>query len=302
MRHLVLISSMISLVFFSACDKKADQSSNSKIAGNLRVLTTDERAADFDQLLQMFKAYYGPYQLKEQTLGINIEKTANDLKAQAMNAQTDEEFMGYVMQFGAALKDGHVQFAIENSASNVSRYRIPIVLASVEDKALVADIDDQLSEYFGISRGDEILSVDGKTPQQWMAMALKYRSTARTLSDKQTIINSTFGRRSFMTDLIPTEPLAEVKFMNADGETATVSIPWTKAKYNPDLDFMITPKNSLVNLSVPYLSDMNLVDGHAGQMGQVEPVIFHLRVCPTLESSKTSIGTDNQRDCCPSRH
>lgn len=266
---------LVSMLAFTSCDNKKDgKSTDGKTAGNLRMLRADERAADFDQLLEMFKSYYGPYQLKEAKLGINIEKLAGDLKAQAQNAKTDEEFMGYVMQFGAALKDGHVQFAIENSASNVARYRLPIVLASVEDKAIVGDIDATLAAFSEISKGDEILSVDGKTPQEWMKAALKYRATARDLSDKAVMITSAVNRRSYMTDLIPNSPMAEIKFMTADGETKVVSLPWTKSKFNPALDGIITPKDSKLNLSVPYLSDMNTIDGHAGQMGQVEPIFL----------------------------
>jgi C-terminal processing protease CtpA/Prc len=275
-RIFVTIASITSLIFFASCDNKKDTKTpeDNKIAGNLRVLSANERAADFDQLLQMFKSYYGPYQLKEQTLGINIEKLATDLKSQAQEAKTDEEFMGYVMQFGAALQDGHVQFAIENSASNVGRYVIPIVLTTVEDKAIVGDIEEKLAAFSEISKGDEILSVDGKTPQEWAQIALKYRRTARELSDKQILVNAAINRRSYMTDIIPTSPMAEIKFKNADGETRVISLPWTKQKYNAKLDGIITPPKGALDLSVPYISDMNTIDTHVNQMGQVDPVFL----------------------------
>ena len=270
-RTLVTLLAASTLVLFSSCDNKKDSKPSDKFAGNIRVLSANERAADFDQLLSMFKSYYGPYKLKEDTLGINIESVANELKAKAMDAKTDEEFMGYVMQFGARLKDGHVQFAIENSASNVSRYVIPIILMDVEGKALVGDVKESLSEFTDIAKGDEIISVDGKTPQEWAQMAEKYRATARGLSDKQIFINSTFGRRSYMTDLIPTAPMAEVKFKNADGETKNASIPWTKEKFNAAIDSVVGPSTAKLDFSVPYISDMNLIEGHAGQMGNVDP-------------------------------
>jgi C-terminal processing protease CtpA/Prc len=274
-RFFVTALSITSLIFFASCDNKKDtKGPDDKMAGNLRVLSANERAADFDQLLEMFKSYYGPYQLKEQTLGINIEKLANDLKTQALEAKTDEEFMGYVMQFGAALQDGHVQFGIENSASNVSRYVIPMVLSTVEDKAIVGDIEEKLAAFSEISKGDEILAVDGKTPQEWAQMGLKYRRTARALSDNQILINAAINRRSYMTDLIPASPVAEIKFKNADGETRVISLPWTKLKYNPKLDGIMTPPKGALDLSVPYVSDLNTIESHVNQMGQVEPVFL----------------------------
>jgi C-terminal processing protease CtpA/Prc len=274
-RFFVTALSITSLIFFASCDNKKDtKGPDDKMAGNLRVLSANERAADFDQLLEMFKSYYGPYQLKEQTLGINIEKLANDLKTQALEAKTDEEFMGYVMQFGAALQDGHVQFGIENSASNVSRYVIPMVLSTVEDKAIVGDIEEKLAAFSEISKGDEILAVDGKTPQEWAQMGLKYRRPARALSDNQILINAAINRRSYMTDLIPASPVAEIKFKNADGETRVISLPWTKLKYNPKLDGIMTPPKGALDLSVPYVSDLNTIESHVNQMGQVEPVFL----------------------------
>jgi len=273
-RILVNALTISSLVFFASCDNKKDtKAPEGKIAGNLRVLTSNERAADFDQLLEIFKSYYGPYQLKESTLGVNIEKLATDLKTQAMEAKTDEEFMGYVMQFGAALQDGHVQFAIENSASNVGRYIIPMVLTTIEGKAIVGDIEETLGEFSGIEKGDELLSVDGKTPQEWEQIALKYRRTARSLSDDQILINSAVNRRSYMTDILPTSPMAEVKWINSEGKTNVVSLPWTKQKYNSKLDSIITPRGTL-DLSVPYLSDLKTIESHVNQMGQVEPIFL----------------------------
>lgn len=268
------------LLMLTACDKgdKGGDKRSEFIAGGIRQLNSNERAADFDQLLQLFKTYYGPYELKEQTLHISIEKLATDLKAQAQNTKTDEEFMGYIMQFGAALQDGHVQFQIENTSSGVSRYRIPILLAPFEEKAIVADIDAELASFSGISVGDEILSVDAKTPFEILNSALKYRRTARSLTDQSFLLPVTFSRRSYMTDLLPKNPFAEVKFKSASGASQTINLPWTLDKYSANLDKILRPvaaPNSSVpalDLSVPYVNDYNTqIDSHVGQMGQVDP-------------------------------
>ncbi len=260
-------------LIFGCSEKQGTQKINLKEASAIRQLTANERAADFDQLAEMFKVYYGPYQLKETNLSISLMKNASDLKALALNAKSDEEFMGYVMQFGATLQDGHVQFQIENTASNIQRYRIPIILTPIEGKAIVADIDKDLTAISGIAVGDEVLMVDGKSPFQNLATALKYRRTARTLSDEAFLLATNFSRPSYMTDLIPTSPLSEVQFKSAAGSVQIVSLPWTLDKYAPNLDKIV--RTNPINLSVPYVDDFNsMIDGHRGQMGQVDPVFL----------------------------
>ncbi len=263
---------LVSVLTLTACDKDKGDKKSELISGGIRQLDTNERAADFDQLLQLFKSYYGPYQLKEKNLGISIEKIANDLKAQAITAKTDEEFAGYIMQLSAALQDGHVQFQIENTSSNIARYKIPILLAPFEGKAIVADIDSDFSNSSGISIGDEILSVDGKTPFAIMTAAAKYRRTARNQSDEAFLLPAAFSRRSYMTDLIPTSPFSEVKFQSAGGEPQTMNLPWSLEKYSANLDKVLRPAGVL-DLSVSNANDYNTqIDSHIGQFGQVDPI------------------------------
>ncbi len=269
---------VVTSILTLGCSKKeSGQKFTVTATANIRQLTVDERTADFDQLIALFKDYYGPYQLKEQNLGISLVRNAADLKALALNAKTDEEFMGYVMQFGAALQDGHVQFQVENSASNIQRYRIPIVITPVEGKAIVADIDKDLATISGISVGDEILTIDGKTPFENLATVLKYRRTARALADSTFLLALNFSRPSYMTDLVPTKSLSDVQFKSSSGQTQIISLPWTIDKYAPNLDKVV--RTSPIQLAVPYVDDFNsIVDAHRGQMGQVNPVFLTAQV------------------------
>ncbi|MEK6578756.1 MAG: hypothetical protein AABZ55_05975, partial [Bdellovibrionota bacterium] len=145
----------------------------------LRELAPDEKAKDFDELLNLFKTYYGPYAYKESLLKLNIEQAATQLKAQALTAKTDEEFAGYIMQLGALLKDGHVQIQVENSASGIMRYRIQLGITPIEGKAIVASIGDDLKKNTGINVGDEVTEVDGKPVMSYLPLILKYKSWAR---------------------------------------------------------------------------------------------------------------------------
>ena len=272
-RYLVVFATLVAFLSFG-CDKNKDSDPSDKLAGNLRMANPSERAADFDQLIQLFKTFYGPYQYKEKNLGINIEQIGNDLKAQAQNAKTDEEFMGYVMQFGAAMQDGHVQFQLENSSSNIRAYTIPIMIQAVEDKAMVMDIDENLSKLVGIAKNHVIVSVDGKTPFEWLKLVQKYRRTARELSDRAFLMNGVFARRSYMTDILPTSPMAEVKFLDGNDLEQTVMVPWSKTKFAPTLD-KVAPASRL-NMTVGYAEEFNShIEGHVGQMGADDPFFLN---------------------------
>lgn len=264
---------VISLVLLTGCDnKKEGGDQGDKLAGNLRSLTANERAADFDQLLQIFKTYYGPYQLKERQFKFSIEKLAQDLKAQAVNAKTEEEFMGYVLQFGAALRDGHVSFRVENSSSGISRYSIPILLTPIEGKAIVADIEEKLAEFTGISKGDEVLTVDGKTPEEYKNMSLKYDRNGNDFGDEASIFYA-FSRRTPMTDLLPKSTEAEVKYKKADGSTQIVRVAWSAGKYIGALDRMLKLDTGL-NFIYPRADEFKLIDSHLNQMGQDDPIFL----------------------------
>jgi C-terminal processing protease CtpA/Prc len=275
----ISVSALSVAGLLSACsgDKNAENSLSE--AGRmhlqgLRPLTSDEQKADFDQMLTMFKTYYGPYQYKEKRLGISIESLSNDLKAKALNSKTDEEFAGYVMQMGAALHDGHVQIHIINTNSGISSYKMPIVVTPLEGKAIIGDISKEFEAETGLKVGDEILSVDGQNPFDIMKTALKYRSNATPLADLHNIMY-TFMRPSYMTDLMPTSSVATVKGMKADGTLVSMELPWETVKYVSGMDKIMPMRKALLDLTVPMAQDFNaIMPAHRLQMGQVNPIFI----------------------------
>ncbi len=256
-----------------------DQSPNAldaQRAAGLRPLTTAEREADFELMLSAFKAYYGPYNYKESRFDMNIEKSARALKEQAVLAKTDEEFAGYIMQFGAMMRDGHVQVQIDNTASGIARYRIPIFMAPIEGKALIADIKEDMAAFTQFAIGDEVIAIDGKGPFELLPTILKYRRSAQPLSDLHNIVFA-FIRPSYMTDILPQSPVARVQVRKPNGQVIEVQIPWVVEKYNKDLDNLVQPKAGL-DFSIPWAHEFNsVIDLHRGQMGQTEPVFLNAK-------------------------
>lgn len=241
----------------------------------LRPLTANERAADFDQLLSMFKTYYGPYEYKQERFGYKIEEVIASLKEKAMQAKTDEEFAGLVVQFGAVLQDGHVHLGPENSSSGIARYRVPILLTPVEHRALVGQIEKALSDSTGIAVGDEILEVDGQAPFAYMPTILKYSAMAHDISNEHMILR-VLSRPSYMTELVPHSSMVRLKVKTAGGETLIRDIPWLVGKYNPDLEKLV-PSGRL-DMSVPFAKEYNsVVKSNIALMGDVNPFFVNPR-------------------------
>lgn len=291
-----LVTGSIALAVLLGCQKQENQFSvQTESTQSLRELTKEERAQDFDQLLGLFKSYYGPYQFKEKLLGINIEKIHAELKAKALNAASDEEFAGYVMQFGAFLRDGHVQIQVKNTASGVLTYNIPIVLTPVEGKALIGDISKELADYTGFQIGDEVLEVDGKSPFEILKTVLKYRSTASDQTNDHSLI-FVLSRPSYMAELIPTQPMVRLKVKTAKGEIKNTEVAWDAQKYNKVLDTNIPKPTYPFDFSVGFADEMNsIIEGHRKQIGAVDPFFAtnevlekykFVKVYPSLEMRK----------------
>lgn len=229
---LILTTTLIMM----ACSPNPQQNNENKfLAGNLRALTPNERAEDFDQLLNLFKTYYGPYDFKEKLLKINIEKEHAKLKNLALQSKNDDEFLGYVQQFTALLKDGHVSTRSSISNTGNMSYSIPVWLIPVENKFLVEQVNDDFSKEYNVSIGDEILEVDNQAVSDYLPKILKYVSNATLESEKHAII-SIFMRNSSMTDLVPISSSVSVKFAKEDGTILLKKIPWQIRKHNAQID------------------------------------------------------------------
>ncbi len=287
--------SLIATALLSSCSiQTSANNSEAGFAGALRPLSTDERSADFDQMLALFKDYYGPYSFKERTLAIKIDDLAAGLKAKALTAKSDEEYAGYVMQFAAALKDGHVQVAIENTSSGVSRYSVPIIITPIEGKAIVGDVTDDITKAFQINNGDQVLEIDGKDPfTYYLPIALKYRALARPESEQHYIVYALI-RPSYMTELIPTSNTVRIKIRKADGSISIADIPWQQTKYNKDLDGLFPNKGPL-NMSVPFADDLNFINSNIKQMGSVTPFFITPNVQTIFNFVKVTASDDARK-------
>lgn len=108
----------------------------------------------------------------------------------------------------------------------------------------------------------------------YLPMIVKYRSAATDLSNAE-YVAYLFLRPSYMTDLIPTKPMAHVRFVKADGSLHEVDLIWSAEKYSDKIQDMVKPDSSKfpglsrqLDLRVSFANDLNsIVDNGCFEMG-----------------------------------
>jgi C-terminal processing protease CtpA/Prc len=193
-------------------------------------LTQAQAAADFEEIVSKVKGLYGPLRYKEERFGFKFDDLVAATKKEIAEAKSDEEYFGVYSRFLTKLQDGHVSISYPYSAGKIKRYLIPVFVAPFAgDKAGVVKVDPGLAAT-GIQVGDELLSVDGISVQEFTKRAAAYNAFGNPVSDRHNV-TYIFRRRSFMSDLVPQKPHAEAVFQRPDGNTYTVSLLWAVEDY-----------------------------------------------------------------------
>jgi hypothetical protein len=123
-------------------------------------LTSDQRLADFDQLVNTLLRNYGPLHLKEQgPLALDFNKDVADTKTKIAVAKSDAEFYNLLARFLASLRDAHVSSEVPST----QKATLGFTVDRVEGKVLIETIDTlKLPEQlFPFHRGDQLLKIDG---------------------------------------------------------------------------------------------------------------------------------------------
>lgn len=189
----------------------------------LRPLTEADALADFDAMVNTIKALYGPYEYKESRFKYNLEAEAQRIRAEIPSATDENSRTAKLYEFLRLLEDGHVSLT---SDLRETRF-IPIFVTAIESRAIVEQVSPALNRY-GIERGDEILSVDGVSPQDILKTTLKYSWFGNPLSD-ELLMFRTFYRVNHMPEIFPKLGFAQVVHQKPDGEVRLAQIPWSRA-------------------------------------------------------------------------
>jgi hypothetical protein len=134
-----------------------------------------------------------------------------------------------------------------------------LFFAPIGQKYLVADVKPELGASLQIAVGDELVSIDGQTPDLILEKILKYVSFATPESDRHLIINA-LNRDFFMTELKPVKNLARITVRKPDGRVISEDIPWTIVPWTQNPKF-VEDRGQL--LAVPMTAKMQEVAGNS---------------------------------------
>ncbi len=193
----------------------------------LRQLNANEKKEDLDQLVSMVEAFYGPLKFKEDRFKLNLASLKKSAELDLKKSKTDNDVYAVYAKFLSHFRDGHINFSLPPQANEVMRNVIPIVLAEVEGKALIAGLTS-FPEAKDLQVGDEILSIDGMQPiKDIVPIAKKYYSFGNDESDKQLVFRS-FIRDTYVRELEPKAPTARIKVKQKNQKVLDLEIPWQK--------------------------------------------------------------------------
>lgn len=243
-------------VFLISCQKNQNINSipNSD-STSIRDLTTSEALEDFEILVSKFKNFYGPLEYKEQRFGFDFDQLVSDYRQKFSTATSEAEYFGLIAKFLSEFNDAHVGYRFPFNSTKVSGYKIPLFIVPFEKRAIVAKVEDKLSDS-GIAVGDELLSVDGESPFEILKVINTYHTFGNPKSDLHWLFK-VLNREFFMTDILPTKNVARLVFKKADGSEFFRDIKWDVVPMNEKETTFVTDRlSSKINLEVPSLNQL----------------------------------------------
>jgi hypothetical protein len=122
-------------------------------------LTTEEKLSDFQQLVSMVKAGYGPLRYKKEAIALDLETVAKQYESKIEASGTNRDFYYLLLQFIAEFRDSH--FGASLPTSQVAS--LPFSTDLVDGKVLVDGVDLIKTLMMGISleKGDEVVALNG---------------------------------------------------------------------------------------------------------------------------------------------
>lgn len=193
-------------------------------------LSPEQKAADLQQIAALYAKNYGPYEWKRDAFGVDLFDLRSWI-ARAMETRSDLEFLDLVIEYVASLDDAHcsVTFPFFFSAS------APLHVDLYDGKVLIDRITrSSLPESrYPFQAGDELISVDGVSMQDWIQRLRKYSISANERSTARIALARMFSRSQ------STNPFAHeigdaallVVRRAATGAEETYSVPWSKTGF-----------------------------------------------------------------------
>jgi hypothetical protein len=188
----------------------------------------DQRRVDFEQLAAAVAKSYAPYAWKIQAFQYDALQLKPWLDRVAKTTD-DLSYYELCMEYVASLQDLHSGFFIRSGFAA----EIPIYVDLYDGKALIEYVDRAAlpASRFPFETGDEVVSVDGVTPEAWMDYAGKLQSFANPRATRRWALDQIAYR---MQSTLPRAhqigvDAALVVRRAATGAVETYRLPWAKS-------------------------------------------------------------------------
>lgn len=187
-------------------------------------LSSEQRLSDFAQLVNILQRNYGPLRWKKQSVGLDFAKHVEEYKARVAAARNDAEYYNLLARFTAGLKDAHVTAMIPST----QRSQLGFTTDLIEGKVLIETVDRlKLPEVlFPFNKGDQLISVGGKSVEQIMDDMMAVSDTGHINSSKRIAAARIPSRRQDRGFAIPKGVTTITVLPKGAAQPVTVTATW----------------------------------------------------------------------------
>jgi len=189
-------------------------------------MTTEQRLFDFEHVAAQYAKFYGPYEWKKELLGFDLYNISPWLD-RVRNAKSDLEYYEIAAEYVASLNDTHSAYYLPSNFVAFINIRVDIF----DGKYLIEAVN---RAQFPVARypftaGDEIVSIDGKTPAELVAWMSKYFAFANERATRRLAADNLFFRaQQNFPRAHEIGDTATVVVRRQSGDLETYELPWTK--------------------------------------------------------------------------
>lgn len=191
-------------------------------------LTPDQRVEDFKRLAGLFAYNYAPYEWKREQFGVDLYDVQPWLE-RVRRAPSDLEAIEVMSEYVASLRDTHAQFQM-NANFTASQ---PLSADLLDDGRVVIDGLNRAQlpvDQFPIQVGDEVISVDGRSAEEWIRHHARFLGQANERARRRlAAAYILFRTQSLFPRAFEIGENAVVVIRHAATDAlGTYEIPWTK--------------------------------------------------------------------------
>lgn len=189
-------------------------------------LTPDQRAHDFQNMAALYAKRYAPLEWKKTAFNFDLLDLRPWLD-RVRRAASDAEYHEIAAEYVARLEDTHSSYTAPGSfAASLG------IAVDVYDNVVLIDAIDRVrypAVDYPFQIGDEIVSVDGRTAEEWITLFSRYRRMGNPRATRRNAADwITFRRQAIYPRATEIGDTAEVVIRRQTGDTERYTLRWEK--------------------------------------------------------------------------